>query len=147
MQQSDITTGTEAGTISVKDTSVAVYGLKAIATTGAASDVSVATIDNLDALTTLGEGTHVDDVQEALEVLAGKVKAINDGAVTSVKTSVVDTGNDAQKAVTISMTPTQAAKGNVEVTLTHNLGAAAALGYEEKASVQAVSEGFWTSVK
>ena len=147
LQQSDITTGKEAGTIAVKGTDVAVHGLAKVATTGAAADVSVATIDNLDALTTLGAGQHVDDVQEALTVLAGKVKAINDGAVTSVNTSVVDNGKDTQNAVTISMTPVAESKGAVTVELTHNLGSAAALDYDMKAVATPVSEAFWESVK
>ena len=142
-----ITEGSTAGAINVDGTAVPVHGLANVATTGAAVDVSVATIDNLDALTTLGEGQHVDDVQEALTVLAGKVKAINDGAVTSVTTHVVDNGNDAAGKVTISMDPTEAKNGAVTVTLTHNLGAAAALGYDEKASVQAVSVDFWDKIQ
>lgn len=146
LQQSDITTGTKAGAISVKGASVDVYGLKSIATTGAAKDVTIDAITELDALTTLGAGQHVGDVQEALATLAGKVKAINDGAVTSVKTSVVDTGKDTQNAVTISMTPTEATKGNVEVTLTHNLGSAAALDYDATTSATPVSQGFWDAL-
>lgn len=147
VQQSDITTGKTAGTISVKGTDVKVKDIKAIATSGAAADVSVATIDNLDALTALGEGTHVDDVQEALTVLAGKVKAINDGAVTSVKASVAATGKDTQKAVAISMEPTQASIGAVEVKLSHNLGSAAVLDYDMKTVATPVSQAFWESVK
>ena len=142
-----ITTGTEAGTIAVDGKDVKVKDIKAIATTGAAADVTVATIDNLDALTTLGEGKHVDDVQEALAVLAGKVKAINDGVVTSVKASVVDNGKDTQNAVTISMTPVDESKGAVEVQLTHNLGSAAALDYDMKNVATPVSQAFWESVK
>lgn len=148
LQQSDITTGSKHGTIAVKGTDVNVNltGLAAIATTGAAADVTVATITELDALATLGANQHVDDVQEALAVLAGKVKAINDGAVTSVKTNVVDNGNDADGKVTISMTPTEAKNGAVIVELTHNLGAAAALGYDATTSATPVSEGFWNSL-
>lgn len=146
LQQSDITTGKEAGTIAVDGKDVKVKDIKTIATSGAASDVSVATIDNLDALAALGEGTHVDDVQEALAVLAGKVKTINDGAVTSVKTSVVDNGKDTQNAVSILMAPTEAKNGNVEVTLTHNLGSAAALDYDATTSAIPISSEFWTSL-
>lgn len=141
-----ITEGSIAGAINVDGKTVNVHGLAAIATSGAAADVSVATITELDALTTLGADQHVDDVQEALAVLAGKVKAINDGAVTSVKTTVVDNGNDAQNAVNISMTPTEAKNGAVIVELTHNLGAAAALGYDATASATPVSSEFWTSL-
>ena len=147
LQQSNITTGTKAGTIAVKGTDVAVNGLAAVATSGKAEHVTVAKIADLDAMTILGADQHVDDVQEALTVLAGKVKAINDGAVMSVKTNVVDNGNDANGKVTISMTPTEARNGAVTVELTHNLGAAAALGYEEKASVQAVSADFWDKIQ
>lgn len=143
----NITEGSTPGTISVKGADVKVKDLKAIATTGAAADVTVATIDNLDALANLGEGKHVDDVQEALTVLAGKVKAINDGAVTSVNTSVVDNGNDAQNAVNISMTPIEATNGAVTVTLTHNLGSAAALDYDMKTATTPVSQAFWESFK
>ena len=141
-----ITTGTEAGTIAVDGKDVKVKDIKAIATTGAATDVSVATIDELDKMATLGAGQHVDNVQEALTVLAGKVKAINDGAVTSVKASVVDNGKDTQNAVTISMTPVAESKGAVEVQLTHNLGSAAALDYDMKAVATPVSSEFWTSL-
>ena len=66
---------------------------------------------------------------------------------TSVKTNVVDKGNDAQNAVNISMTPTEAKNGAVTVELTHNLGSAAALGYDEKASVQPVTTAFWDSIQ
>ena len=143
-----ITEGSTAGAIDVDGTAVPVHGLKAIATTGAASDVSVTTIAELDAIAGYEANTHVDDVQEALEKLAGKVKAINDGGVvTSVKTSVVDSGKDTQNAVTISMTPTEAKNGAVEVTLTHNLGGAAALDYDMKAVATSVSEAFWNSIK
>ena len=121
-------------------------GLKNIATTGAAADVTVATIAELDAIAGYGADNHVDDVQEALAKLAVKVKAINDGAVTSVKTNVVDTGKDTQNAVTISMTPTNAQNGAVTVELSHNLGSAAALDYDMKAVATPVSEGFWTSL-
>lgn len=141
-----ITEGSTAGAINVDGTAVPVHGLAAVATSGKAEHVTVATIDALDKLSALGADQHVDDVQEALTVLAGKVKAINDGAVTSVKTTVVDNGNDAQNAVTILMTPTEAAKGNVEVTLTHNLGAAAALGYDATASATPVSQVFWDAL-
>ena len=79
-------------------------------------------------------------------MLAGKVKAINDGAVTSVTTSVVDNGNDADGKVTILMEPSEAKNGAVTVQLTHNLGAAAALGYDMKAVTTPVSESFWTSL-
>ena len=149
LQQSDITTGSKHGTIAVKGTDVNVNlnGLKAIATTGAAKDVTVATIAELDKIAGYGADKHVDDVQEALAALAVKVKAINDGAVTSVTTSVVDNGNDADGKVTISMTPIEAKNGAVTVELTHNLGAAAALGYEEKASAQAVSADFWDKIQ
>ena len=142
-----ITEGTKAGTIAVDGTDVPVHGLAKVATSGKAENVSVATIADLDAIAALGADQHVDDVQEALTVLAGKVKAINDGAVTSVTTHVVDNGNDADGKVTISMTPTEAKNGAVTVELTHNLGAAAALGYEEKASVQAVSANFWDKIQ
>ena len=142
-----ITEGSAAGTISVDGTAVPVHGLANVATSGAAADVSVATIDNLDALAAFGADQHVDDVQEALALLAGKVKAINDGAVTSVKTSVVDTGKDTQNAVTISMEPSEAKNGAVEVKLTHNLGSAAALDYDMKAVATPVSQAFWESVK
>lgn len=147
LQRADITTGKEAGTIAVKGTDVKVKDIKAIATTGAAADVSVAEIANLDALTALDAGQHVDDVQEALTVLAGKVKAINEGTVTSVKTSVVDNGKDTQGAVTISMTPVAESRGAVTVELTHNLGSAATLDYDMKAVTTPVTEGFWNSVK
>ena len=143
LQLSDITTGSTAGTISVKGTDVKVKDLKAIATTGAAADVNVATITELDAMA----GASVTNVQTALEKLAGKVKAINDGAVTSVKTSVVDSGKDTQNAVTISMTPTEAKNGAVTVELTHNLGSAAALDYDMKTVATPVSQAFWESVK
>ena len=143
LQQSDITTGTKAGAISVKGASVDVYGLKAIATTGAAADVTVAKIDDLDKMA----GEQVTNVQTALAKLTGKVKAINDGTVTSVKTNVVDTGKDTQNAVTISMTPIDAKNGAVTVELTHNLGSAAALDYDMKAVATPVSEAFWSSVK
>ena len=141
-----ITEGKEAGTIAVDGTDVKVKDIKAIATTGAAADVSVATIADLDKMANFGADRHVDDVQEALAVLAGKVKAINDGAVMSVTTHVVDNGNDADGKVTISMTPTEAKNGAVTVELTHNLGAAAALGYDATASATPVSEGFWNSL-
>ena len=146
LQQSDIITGSTAGTIRVKDTDVPVNGLAKVATTGAAADVTVATIADLDAMATLGADQHVDDVQEALTVLAGKVKAINEGTVTSVTTSVVDNGKDTQNAVAISMTPTSGTKGDVTVELTHNLGSAAALDYDMKAVTTPVSDGFWTSL-
>ena len=144
-----ITTGSKHGTIAVDGTDVNVNldNLKTVATTGAAKDVTIEAISELDTLAALGAGQHVDDVQEALATLAGKVKAINDGAVTSVTTHVVDNGNDAGGKVTISMTPTEAKNGAVTVELTHNLGAAAALGYEEKASVQAVTTAFWDSIQ
>lgn len=147
VQGADITTGSTAGTIAVKGTDVAVHGLANVATSGAAANVTVAEIANLDALSALGEGKHVDDVQEALEVLAGKVKAINDGAVTSVKASVAATGKDTQKAVAISMEPTQASIGAVEVKLSHNLGSAAVLDYDMKTVATPVSQAFWESVK
>ena len=143
----EITEGSTAGAINVDSKAVHVHGLKAIATTGKAENVTVATIDELDALATLVAGQHVDDVQEALTVLAGKVKAINDGAVTSVKTSVVDSGKDTQNAVNISMTPVNESKGAVTVTLTHNLGSAAALDYDMKAVTTPVSQAFWESFK
>ena len=140
-----ITTGSTHGTIKVDNTDVAVNldDLKAIATTGAAANVTVATITELDAMA----GASVTNVQTALEKLAGKVKAINDGAVTSVKTSVVDSGKDTQNAVTISMTPTEAKNGAVTVELTHNLGSAAALDYDMKTVATPVSQAFWESVK
>lgn len=144
LQQADITTGSTAGTISVKGTNVSVNGLANVATTGKASDVSIETINELNAIA--GESKTVNNVQDALATLAGKVKAINDGAVTSVKTNVVDNGNDAQNAVNISMTPTSGEKGDVTVTLTHNLGAAAALGYDATASATPISLEFWTSL-
>lgn len=144
-----IATGSAHGTISVDGSDVAVNltGLKAIATTGNASDVAVAQNADLDSIAGYTGDQHVDDVQEALAKLAVKVKQINDGSVTSVKTSVVDNGNDAQGAVNISMTPTAATTGAVTVELTHNLGAAAALGYENKDTTNAVTEGFWTSIQ
>lgn len=142
-----ITESSTAGAINVDDTVVLVHGLANVATTGAAANVTVAEIANLDALSALGEGKHVDDVQEALEVLAGKVKAINDGAVTSVKASVAATGKDTQKAVAISMEPTQASMGAVEVKLSHNLGSAAVLDYDMKTVATPVSQAFWESVK
>ena len=142
----NITEGSTPGTISVKGADVKVKDLKAIATTGAASDVTVAKIDELDAMATLVAGQHVDDVQEALRVLAGKVKAINDGAVTSVKASVNATGKDTQNAVNISMTPVKESKGAVTVELTHNLGSAAALDYDMKTVTTPVSESFWNSL-
>ena len=145
LQQSDITTGKTAGAISVKGTDVAVNGLATVATTGAAKDVTITEITELN--TIAGAGQHVDDVQEALATLAGKVKAINDGTVTSVKTNVVDNGNDATGKVTISMTPTEQKNGAVTVELTHNLGSAAALGYDEKTVATPVTEAFWNSVK
>ena len=81
-------------------------------------------------------------------MLAGKVKAINDGGVvTSVKTSVAATGKDTQNAVNISMAPTSGSKGDVTVALTHNLGSAAALDYDMKAVTTPVSPEFWESVK
>ena len=138
-----ITEGSTAGAINVDGTTVNVHGLAAIATTGAAADVTVATITELDAMA----GASVTNVQTALEKLAGKVKAINDGAVTSVKTSVVDSGKDTQNAVTISMTPTEAKNGAVTVELTHNLGSAAALDYDMKTVETPVSQAFWESVK
>lgn len=138
-----IAEGSTAGTIAVDGTDVTVKDIKAIATTGAAADVTVATIADLDTMA----GVSVTNVQTALEKLTGKVKAINDGAVTSVKTSVVDTGKDTQNAVNISMKPTTAAHGAVTVELTHNLGAAAALDYDMKAVTTPVSEDFWNSFK
>ena len=138
-----ITEGSTAGAINVDGTTVNVHGLAAIATTGKAENVTVATITELDAMA----GVSVTNVQTALEKLTGKVKAINDGAVTSVKTSVVDSGKDTQNAVTISMTPTEAKNGAVTVELTHNLGSAAALDYDMKAVTTPVSEDFWKSVK
>ena len=143
LQQADITTGSTAGTIAVDGTDVKVKDIKTIATTGAAADVTVATIAELDKIA----GESVTDVQSALAKLAVKVKAINDGAVTSVKTSVVDSGKDTQNAVTILMTPTVAQNGAVEVKLTHNLGSAAALDYDMKAAATPVSQTFWESVK
>ena len=137
-----ITEGSTAGAINVDGTTVNVHGLAAIATTGKAENVTVATIAELDAMA----GASVTNVQTALEKLAGKVKAINDGAVTSVKTSVVDSGKDTQNAVTISMTPTEAKNGAVTVELTHNLGSAAALDYDMKAVTTPVSEEFWNSL-
>lgn len=144
-----IATGSTHGTISVDDKDVAVNltGLKDVATSGAASDVSITTNADLDSIAGYTENTHVDNVQEALEKLAVKVKQINDGSVTSVQTSVVDNGNDTQNAVSISMTPTTATTGAVTVELTHNLGAAAALGYEDKTTTNAVTEGFWNSIQ
>ena len=142
-----ITTGNEAGTIAVDGKDVKVKDIKAIATTGAAKDVTIDAITELDALTTLGAGQHVDDVQEALATLAGKVKAINDGAVTSVKASVEATGKDTQHAVAISMEPATESNGKVEVKLTHNLGSAAALDYDMKAVATPVSQTFWESVQ
>ena len=137
-----ITEGSTAGAINVDGTTVNVHGLAAIATTGKAENVTVATIAELDAMA----GASVTNVQTALEKLAGKVKAINDGAVTSVKTSVVDSGKDTQNAVTISMTPTEAKNGAVTVELTHNLGSAAALDYDMKTVTTPVSEEFWDSL-
>lgn len=147
LQQTDITTGTKAGAISVKNTSVDVYGLKAVATSGKAEDVTVATIANLDSIAGYTGDTHVNNVQDALATLAGKVKAINDGAVTSVKASVTASGKDTQNAVNISMTPVNESKGAVEVILKHNLGSAAALDYDATTSATPVSSEFWESVK
>ena len=139
-----ITTGEEAGTIAVDGTDVKVKDIKAIATTGAAKDVTVATIADLDTMA----GESVTNVQTALAKLTGKVKAINDGGVvTSVKTNVVDSGKDTQNAVAISMTPVAESKGAVTVELTHNLGSAAALDYDMKAVATPVSEDFWNLVK
>ena len=142
-----ITEGSTAGAINVDGTDVPVHGLAKVATSGAAADVSVATIDNLDSIAGYGADKHVDDVQEALAALAGKVKAINDGGVvTSVKTSVVDEGKDTQNAVAISMAPVAESRGGVEVKLTHNLGSAAALDYDMKAVATPVSKAFWDSL-
>ena len=148
LQKADITTGSAHGTIAVGGSNVDVNlsGLAKVATSGKAEDVSVATIAALDEIADLSGGSHVDDVQEALEKLAVKVKAINDGAVTSVKTSVVDSGKDTQNAVTISMTPTEAKNGAVTVELTHNLGSAAALDYDATTSATPVSSEFWTAL-
>lgn len=143
-----ITEGSIAGAINVDGAAVHVHGLANVATTGAAANVSVVTIAELDAIAGYDSTTHVDDVQEALEKLAVKVNAINDGGVvTSVKASVVDTGKDTQNAVTISMTPVAESKGAVEVQLTHNLGSAAALDYDMKTVATPVSEDFWKSVQ
>ena len=145
LQKADITEGSTAGAINVDGTAVPVHGLANVATTGAAANVTVATIADLDAMA--GAGQHVANVQTALEKLAGKVKAINEGTVRSVKTNVVDNGKDTQNAVTISMTPASGEKGDVTVQLTHNLGSAAALDYDMKASVQAVSADFWDKIQ
>ena len=142
-----IATGTTAGTISVDGKDVKVKDIKAIATTGAAADVTVSRIAELDAIAGYNADTHVDDVQEALAKLAVKVKAINDGAVTSVKTNVLDNGKDTQNAVTISMTPTEANNGAVTVELTHNLGSAAALDYDMKDVTTPVSADFWDKIQ
>ena len=141
-----VATGTTAGSIAVNGTDYVPKDLKTIATSGAASDVSITTNADLDAIAGYTGDTHVDDVQEALAKLAVKVKQINDGSVTSVKTNVVNTGNDAQNAVNISMTPTTATTGAVTVELTHNLGAAAALGYESKNTTNAISETFYNAI-
>ena len=141
-----ITEGSTAGAIDVDGTAVPIHGLATVATTGAAKNVTIDAITELDALTALGAGQHVDDVQEALATLAGKVKAINNGAVTSVKASVVDNGKDTQNAVTILMTPVAESKGAVEVQLTHNLGSAAALDYDATTSATPVSQAFWDAL-
>ena len=138
-----ITEGSTAGAINVDGTAVLVHGLAKVATSGKAEDVSVATIAELDTMA----GESVTDVQTALAKLTGKVKAINEGTVTSVTTNVVDNGKDTQNAVTISMTPTEAKNGAVTVQLTHNLGSAAALDYDMKAVTTPVSQVFWESVK
>ena len=145
LQKADITEGSTAGAINVDGIAVPVHGLANVATTGAAKDVSIDAIDNLNAIA--GESKTVTDVQEALATLAGKVKAINDGAVTSVVTRVEDTGKDTQNAVSISMEPTVAKNGAVEVKLSHNLGSAAALDYDMKAVATPVSQAFWESFK
>ena len=126
-----IGTGSANGTISVNNSDVAVKGLLNIAYTGAASDVSVDTSGANNAIAALVPqgGTNPDDVQEALELIASKVKSVADGAVTSVVTSVTDNGHDADNLVTISMTPTTAADGDVTIALTHNLGGLASLDY------------------
>ena len=147
LQKADIITGKVAGAISVKGESVAVSGLADVATSGKAADVTVDAISELDAIAGYSANQHVDDVQEALEKLAVKVNAIDKGTVTSVKTNVVDNGNDTQNAVTISMTPTEAKNGAVTVELTHNLGSAAVLDYDMKAVATLVSQAFWESVK
>lgn len=149
LQQKDIVKGTAFGTISFKGTDVNVNldNLKTIATSGNASDVAVSQNADLDSIAGYTGNTHVNNVQDALEKLAVKVKQINDGSVTSVTTNVVDNGNDTQNAVSISMTPTTATNGAVTVQLTHNLGAAAALGYQNKDTAHAVTDGFWDSIQ
>lgn len=144
-----IAEGATHGTISVDGSDVAVNltGLADVATSGAASDVSITTNADLDLIAGYSGNTHVDDVQEALEKLAVKVKQINDGSVTSVQTSVVDNGKDANSLVNISMTPTSSAKGDVTVALTHNLGGVAVLDYESKNTSSAISETFYNGIQ
>ena len=129
-----VVTGTIDGSIAVNGTDYIPKNLKAIATSGSASDAVVTRAAGT-ALATITESTDDTNVQESLEALAGKVKTIQGGMVTSIDGGAYNNAN----GVNITL-DTDKNKGDVTVSVaSSNLDNVATLHYD---SVNASTEDF-----
>ena len=128
-----VSTGTTAGSIAINGTDYVPKDLKAIATSGLASNAVVKRAAGT-ALATITGSTEDTDVQESLEALAGKVKTIQGGMVTSIAGDVYS-----DKGVDITLA-TDNTTGDVKVKVgSSNLNNVATLHYD---SVNATTEDF-----
>lgn len=123
----------------IQDENLAEVNGGKVAKTGKAENVSVATND---ALTTLAGGQAPAQVQAALELIAGKVNAIN--GKTYVNSVQGQAGSN--DGVVLTFETTTAQTGAAVLQIKHGLGNTALLHYDSKATDDGISEEFFNAV-
>ena len=125
----------------IQDSHLAEVNGGKVAKTGKAEHVSVATNDALTALAGDGQAAPVQ-VQAALELIAGKVNAIN--SKTYVNSVQGQAGSN--DGVELTFETTTAQTGAAVLQIKHSLGNTALLHYDSKATNDGISEEFFNAV-
>ena len=127
----------------IQDSNLAEVNGGKVAKTGKAEHVSVTAEVNTQLKELAGDGNAPTQVQAALELIAGKVNALNKADYVRSVQGQAGTHDD----VTLSFTNTEVQKNGAAVLqLTHNLGNTALLHYDSKATNDGISEEFFNAV-